>query len=304
MPLHTDYRPKTLDEIVGNNSTIKSLTSILNRERKKIPHTFLFHGASGCGKTTFARIVSNMLGCSEHDYTEINAGNNRGIDTARNILKNLHYKPLVGETKVILLDEVHATTKDFQNALLKSLEDTPPHVYFILCTTDPQKLLLTVRNRCMMFEVKKLSEEKLFGLLETILTAEDKPIDDPMMTQIATKADGCPRQALILLDEVIDLNPRERRRAIQSFKTQEEKTIDLCRALLKKDRWLNISKILKGLEDEPEKVRWSVLGYMNTVLLGGNNTAQASITIIMFQEPFYDTGKAGLTLAAFKSINY
>lgn len=305
MPLHTEYRPKTLDEIVGNIATVKSLTSILNRKKKKIPHTFLFHGASGCGKTTFARIVSNELGCSEHDYIEINAGNNRGIDTARNILKNLHYKPLVGETKVILLDEVHATTKDFQNALLKSLEDTPSHVYFILCTTDPQKLLLTVRNRCMMFEVKKLSVEKLREILNPIVEWEGAmDVSSDNLEQITTKADGCPRQALILLDEVIDLNPRERRRAIQAFKTQEEKIIDLCRALLKKDRWLNISKILKGLEDEPEKVRWSVLGYMNTVLLGGNNNAQASITIIMFQEPFYDSGKAGLTLAAFKSINY
>lgn len=303
MPLHTDYRPKTLDEIVGNKSTVQSLSSILNREKKKIPHTFLFTGASGCGKTTFARIVSNELGCSEHDYIEINAGNNRGIDTARTILKNLHYKPLVGETKVILLDEVHATTKDFQNALLKSLEDTPSHVYFILCTTDPQKLLLTVRNRCMMFEVKKLSVEKLMLLLTYIFQKENVDIEDKLIEQIADKADGCPRQALILLDAVIDLSPRERRRAIQSFKTQEEKTIDLCKALVKKDRWLNISKILKGLEDEPEKVRWSVLGYMNTVLLGGNNNAQASITIIMFQEPFYDTGKAGLTLACFKSIN-
>jgi DNA polymerase-3 subunit gamma/tau len=303
MPLHTDYRPKTLEEIVGNKATVSSLSSILNRERKKIPHAYLFHGPSGCGKTTFARIVSNELGCSEHDYIEINAGNNRGIDTARNILKNLRYKPLVGETKVILLDEVHATTKDFQNALLKSLEDTPSHVYFILCTTDPQKLLLTVRNRCMMFEVKKLSEEKLIEILRNVCEKETNKIEHVTLEQIANKADGCPRQALILLDGVIDLGPRERRRAIQSFKTQEEKTIDLCRALLKKDKWLNISKILKGLEDEPEKVRWSVLGYMNSVLLGGNNNVQASITIIMFQEPFYDTGKAGLTLAAYKSIN-
>jgi DNA polymerase III gamma/tau subunit len=154
-----------------------------------------------------------------------------------------------------------------------------------------------------MFEVKKLSIEKLMLLLVYVLQKENIDVEDSLIEQIAAKADGCPRQALILLDEVVDLSPRERRRAIQSFKTQEEKTIDLCRALLKKDRWSNISKILKGLEDEPEKVRWAVLGYMNAVLLGGNNNAQASITIIMFQEPFYDTGKAGLTLAAYKSIN-
>ena len=303
MPLHTDHRPKKFEEIVGNKATVKSLESVLNREKKKIPHAFLFHGASGCGKTTLARIISDILGCSEFDYLEINAGNSRGIETIRSILKTINLKPLGGSVRVILFDEVHATTKDFQNALLKSLEDTPSHVYFILCTTDPKKLLLTIRNRCMMFEVKKLSEEGLQGLLNEVSNAEDSDIKFETLKQIASKAEGCPRQALILLDQVIDLDPREMRRSIQSFKTQEEKVIDLCRALIKKDKWSTVATILKGLDDDPETVRYSVLGYMNSVLLGSVNI-QASIVLSMFQDPFYDSGKAGLTLASFKSVNY
>ena len=237
MSLHIEYRPNTLEEIVGNKSTVKALTAILERDREDIPHTFLFHGASGCGKTTFARIIANHLGCTGADFIEINAGNNRGIDTARNILKTINYKPLSGRVKVILLDEVHATTKDFQNALIKPLEDTPDHVYFILCTTNPSKLLNTVINRCTSFEVKKLSVTLLTGLIEDVVqeVKEQGAVEDEMIEQIATKADGCPRQALVLLDQVIDLKAKEQKRAIQAFVTEEEKIIDLCRLLLNKN---------------------------------------------------------------------
>jgi|TARA_Y100000310_G_scaffold345185_1_gene462472 DNA polymerase-3 subunit gamma/tau len=304
MALHLKYRPTKLEDVVGNKSTVKSLESILERDMEEIPHAFLFHGASGCGKTTFARIVTNILGCDPQDFLEINTGSNRGIDTARSILQNIHYKPLGGKVKVILLDEVHATTKDFQNALLKALEDTPKHVYFILCTTDPKKLLPTVRNRCTMFEVHKLTETLLIKLLTEVTIDEDKAegIDAEIIAMIANKADGCPRQSLVLLDQVIDLKPKDRKRAIQAFKTEEEKTIDLCRLLLdKRSKWDKVAKVIKGIEDDPESVRWAILGYMCTVLLSKENT-QASIAISMFEEPFFNSGRAGLTLACLKCL--
>tara|TARA_Y100000310_G_scaffold218179_1_gene219348 strand:- start:3775 stop:4731 length:957 start_codon:yes stop_codon:yes gene_type:complete len=307
MPLHIDYRPETLDEIVGNKFTVKGLRTILDRDKKEIPHSFLFHGASGCGKTTFARIISKELKCKNNNYIEINAGNNRGIETARNILKNIQYKPMGGGVRVILLDEVHATTKDFQNALLKSLEDTPPHTYFILCTTNPKKLLNTVISRCTMFEVKKLTDSLLTGLIKTVIVQERKEVAREMLEQIVKKACGSPRQALINLDKVIDLTPKDGMRVIQTFKTQEESVLELCRALLNRSEWNKVCKILKGIEEEPETVRWSVLGYMNGTLLRNKTEygsqsldKQAAIVLDMFQYPFFDSGKAGLTLACFK----
>jgi DNA polymerase-3 subunit gamma/tau len=302
MSLHIQYRPDTLEEIVGNKSTVKALTAILERDREDIPHTFLFHGASGCGKTTFARIIANHLGCTGADFVEINAGNNRGIETARTILKTINYKPLSRGVKVILLDEVHATTKDFQNALIKPLEDTPEHVYFILCTTNPSKLLKTVINRCTSFEVKKLSVTLLSELIEGVLNEEDKEVEEEMIELMATKADGCPRQVLVLLDQVIDLKPKEQKRAVQAFVTEEEKIIDLCRLLLNKNsKWDKVAKILKGLKEDPEGIRWALLTYMNKVLLDKENT-QASIVISYFEEPFFNSGNAGLTLACLKCL--
>ena len=155
MPLHIDYRPADFDEILGNEETIKSIKSILARDEDR-PHAWMFVGPSGCGKTTLARIVSAALGCppkinkaANLDFQEINTSDMRGIDTAREILKTMNFAPVntASKCRVYILDECHQATKDFQNSLLKALEDTPDHVYFLLCTTDPSKLLKTIKNR-------------------------------------------------------------------------------------------------------------------------------------------------------------
>lgn len=305
MSFHTQYRPKGFDKVVGNKQTIKSLKSLFKGD-KCFTHTFLFYGASGCGKTTFARIIASKLKCSTHDYIEINAGNNRGIDTAREVLRRVPYAPIKGDNKVILIDEVHQATKDFQNALLKVLEDTPEHVYFILCTTQPQKLLLTVRNRCTSYEVEPLTDKQMMILLERICQNQfdaSVNIDKKVKRKITDKAEGCPRQALILLEQVIYLDKKDMLKAIKLFKTQEQKVIDLCRAILKKEGWGKVSKILKGIEEEPESVRRAVLGYMNAVALN-KDSAHCMLVYMAFKEPFYDVGKAGLTFACYKALKY
>lgn len=261
----------------------------------------IFH--HNCGKTTIARIIASELECSQHDFIEINAGNNRGIDTAREIIKNINYAPLAGKTKFILLDEAHKLTGDFQNALLKPLEDTPAHVYFILCTTDPQKLLPTIRNRCMMFEMRELNDKQMLKLIHRVVAEEEAKCQSDIITRIIDKADGCPRQALILLEQIINLSPKEQKKAIRIFKTQDEQIIDLCRALLNKDKWSEIAKLLKGIDEEPEKIRYAVLGYMTSVMLGSEKgDTQAAIVINNFKDTFYNTLRAGLTFACFKSV--
>jgi len=299
MPLHIEYRPKTLDEFIGNKPTVNSLSSVLNREDK--PHTYLFSGPSGCGKTTLARIVANEIGCSEHDFMEINSSNNRGIDTAREIISNMKFSPISGKVKIYLLDEVHQTTKDFQNALLKALEDTPSHVYFLLCTTQPDKLLNTIINRCSQFTVQKLPTNRIIRLLMLVSRKEGIILRQSVYEEIARAAEGSPRQALVILDQIRGLKEDEIEIVIRESQIEEKQVIDLCRALMSKEKWKTISEILKGIETEPEKVRYAVLGYFTSVLLNKGDSYSA-LVIDCFKEPFYNVGKAGLVAACYEVI--
>lgn len=305
MPLHIKYRPKDFDSFVGNKATILSLGSIFDKKREDIPHVFLFTGKSGCGKTTLARIVKEKLHCSDMDFKEINASNNRGIDTARELISATAFKPINGDTRVFLLDEIHQATKDFQNALLKIFEDTPSHVYFLLCTTNPEKILPTIKNRCSTFTVSGLSPSRLLNLLKTVTRSERKKIDIEVLKQIAENVEGSPRQALIALDKIITLegvDQEQLQEIIQTTYIDEKQVIDLCRALLNKTTWKKISGIIKGIDSEPEKVRNMILGYFNSVLLNGGNPQAAVILDCFLERPFHYTGKAGLTLACYQAI--
>lgn len=302
-PFHVEYRPQSFDEIIGNKSVIRSLEAIFKKE-KNYPHSYLLHGLSGCGKTSLARIIAKKLKCSSHDFKEMDFGIARGIDTVREIIKNTYYKPLDGKSKVVLIDECHQMTRDASNALLKILEEPPSHAYFILCTTDPQKLLTTVKNRCMEFEVNSLTDKQMKILLHRVCEKEVNKIEHKILKKIIDKADGCPRHALQLLEQIISLSEKHQLKAIKAFQTQEEKVIDLCRALLNKERWSKIAKLIKGIEEDPERVRLAILGYMASVMLGSEKgNTQAAITINNFKDAFYNSGRAGLVLSSFKSIH-
>jgi DNA polymerase III subunit gamma/tau len=301
MSFNLEYRPTTFDQVAGNKGTISSLQSILKQE--KCPHILLFSGPSGCGKTTLARITAKELQCSEHDVIEINSANNRGIDTARDIIQQMYYKPLHGPIKVYILDEVHQTSKDFQNAMLKALEEPPSHVYFMLCTTEPEKLIATIRNRATMFTVEKLDEQKIIRLLWSISKNEGNEIDKTILAEIASESEGSPRQAVIMLQKIIGLTTEEEmKEAIQAIKINEKNTIDLCRALLKGASWKSIAAILKLIQDDPEKVRRAVLGYMSAVLLNSGEE-RAAMIIECFADNYYNSGKAGLIFSCFSVIS-
>lgn len=303
MSLYNTYRPTDLSEVWGNEETIKALEKILSREdRALLPHAILLHGPSGCGKTTLARIIANRLGCAEDDYREVDSADFRGIDSIRDIRKQMRLRPMAGPCRVWLLDECHKLSADAQNALLKALEDTPEHVFFILATTDPQMLINTVVNRCSKFVVESLSISDIKALVEGIAETEGKPLPDGMSSKIANHAKGSPRAALVALDTVIDLGPDEMGQAIASFEHKESQTIELCRALNDRKSWKIIGKILAGLDDDPEGVRRAVLGYFNKVLIGNGDQHSAWI-IECFLEPFYNTGAAGLSYACYRVLN-
>lgn len=306
MPLHIDKRPKTLDEVVGNDGIKESLRIAFTRETDK-PHTVLFVGPSGCGKTTLARIIATMIGCAPEDVSEYNSSNTRGIDTVREIAQNAQYAPMRGSVKVYIIDEAHKMTNDAQNAMLKLLEDTPKHVYFLICTTDPEKMLKAVRTRCMTFEVKALANPQITKLVRDTVEAEG--IDDfsqKVITEIVKAADGCPRQAMILLDSVIDIEDEVTAlKAISEATATETASIDLCRLLLetRKNKWDDARFLLKGLSDDPEKLRYAILGYMAAVLIsdGCKNADTVSSIIDQFTESFMYSSKAGLYNAVYQA---
>lgn len=300
--LAVKYRPQHLGQFVGNSTTVRALKALLEREGS-MPHSLLFTGPSGCGKTTLARIVAAKLRCSKFDQMELNTADFRGIDSIRDLIRQMALAPMSGPCRVWLLDECHQLSKDAQHALLKALEDTPKHVFFLLATTDPDKLLQTIRTRCVTFEVRPLLDDDLTGLINRVTVAENiGKLPESVVAQIVQDSLGSARMALTILDKVIELAPEEMLTAAKQTAAEQNEAIELCRALIAKRPWAQVTRILKGLDQDPERVRRAVLGYASSVLLN-KDAGQAYIVLTAFKDPFYDTGKPGLVCACYEAIN-
>ncbi len=307
MSLAIKYRPKKLEDFFGNDELINSLTSILNREREKIPHVFLLTGRSGCGKTSLGRIIADKLGCDPAEYYEHNAASLRGIDNIREIERNCLYPPMAGEARVWLFDELHQYNMPTQEAMLKMLEEAPEHAYFILCTTDPQRLKSTLKGRAVSFEVKPLDEEDMGGVLDYILEMEElELLPEKIIHRIYRESDGCPRNALQMLEKIIDLDEDDMLENIDKAAASESVSFDLCRLLIQRKSWKEVVDVLNTLEMEPETMRQAILGYADKVLLDPKNKPetrnQAALVIECFSNYFFASGKAGVTLACYQCI--
>lgn len=298
MSLYHKYRPTTLEDVRGNDDVIKTIEAMMNKESKS--HAYLLTGPTGTGKTTVARIIADKLGCVGSSFQEINAADFRGIDTIRDVRLSSTFLPLEGEVRVWLLDEAHTLTSIAQTALLKLLEDPPTHVYFILATTDPQKLISTIKGRCIHFEMSLLDEKEMYRLLRNVVIAEEKEIDKVVYEQIIQDSLGHPRNALQILDAVLAVEPDQRLAVATKSAEAESKAIELCRALTNgSSSWKKVANILEGLKDQqPESLRRAVLGYCQAIILKRQNDHIAFV-MEQFLDPFYDTGFPGLTYACY-----
>lgn len=299
MSLYLTHRPIDFSEVVGNKEILSALEGVLAKKEK--PHSYLLTGETGCGKTTVARIIAKKLGCKGSDYKEVDSADFRGIDTIREIRKQIQYKPLEGTCVVWLIDECHKLTNDAQNALLKTLEDTPNHVYFILATTDPQKLLNTIKGRCSQFQLKVLTDMEMYRLLKKVVLAEKSSLDKNIYEQIILDSMGHPRNALQILEQVLAVTPDKRLDVAKRKAEEYNEMIELCRVLINtRTSWKEVAKILTGLkEQEPETIRRVVLGYAQSVLLKGVINDRAGLILEEFGTPFYDSGFPKLTYACY-----
>ncbi len=216
------WRPKNFHELVGQDHVRKALVSALDNDR--LHHAYLFTGTRGVGKTTIARIIAKCLNCETGvtsrpcgecsscreidegrfvDLIEVDAASRTKVEDTRELLDNVQYAPSRGRYKVYLIDEVHMLSTHSFNALLKTLEEPPPHVKFLLATTDPQKLPVTVLSRCLQFNLKNMPPERVVEHLSNVLTQEQIPFEDAALWQLGRAADGSMRDALSLTDQAI-----------------------------------------------------------------------------------------------------
>jgi DNA polymerase-3 subunit gamma/tau len=216
------WRPRFFSEMVGQEHVLRALINALNDQR--LHHAYLFTGTRGVGKTTIARILAKCLNCEQGvsatpcgecsscreiaegrfvDLIEVDAASRTKVEDTRELLDNVQYAPTRGRYKVYLIDEVHMLSTHSFNALLKTLEEPPEHVKFLLATTDPQKLPITVLSRCLQFSLKNMTPEKIESYLETVLKAEDIAYEESALWQIGRAAQGSMRDALTLTDQAI-----------------------------------------------------------------------------------------------------
>ena len=298
MSLYKKHRPRSFKSVLGNSETVEALKGML--DKNEVPHTLLFHGPTGCGKTTIARILAKELGCKGDDLAEVNSADFRGIDKIREIIKLSGFMPVEGTCRVWIIDECHKLTNDAQNAFLKILEDTPERVYFLLCTTDPNKLIKAIRGRSSECAVKPLNAGEMSRLIKRVVKREGHdPIDEKLHDTIYDSSFGYPRNALQILEQVLSVSDDLREEIAERAAEELSESIELCRALIGGKSWKIVREILTGLKDqEPESIRRHVIGYAQSVLLKSENDRAALVIEELF-EPLYNIGFPGLVYACY-----
>jgi DNA polymerase III subunit gamma/tau len=268
------WRPRSFHTLVGQEHVLRALINALDNDR--LHHAYLFTGTRGVGKTTIARIFAKSLNCEQGvgstpcgqcsacteidegrfiDLIEVDAASRTKVDETRELLENVQYSPTRGRYKVYLIDEVHMFSNSSFNALLKTLEEPPPHVKFLLATTDPQKLPATILSRCLQFNLKRLPQNQISDYLADILQREGIQAEAPALTELARAADGSMRDALSLLDQAIAfgggaVNETEVRSMLGSI--ERGHVYDILRALARQDGAAVLDLVAQLAEQAPD----------------------------------------------------
>lgn len=295
IPLYRKYRPKNLQEVVGQEHVKKALTNAINLG--KISHAYLFTGPRGTGKTSIARILAKSLNCQQGptltpcetcsscvdiknstpmDVIEIDAASNRSVEDARHILEKIQYVPVNGKYKIYIIDEVHMLTNQAFNALLKTLEEPPENVIFILATTEPQKVLETITSRCQRFDFRRIITDDIIKHLKHIAKIEQIKIDDEALFTIAKNAAGGMRDSLALLDQVSVLDSAKTISAEDINKLLGRISFDMLHNLTdtiiqsKPQAAIELLSTIYNAGNEPSQILVNLLGYFKNLLIVKN----------------------------------
>ena len=284
--LYRAYRPKKFSEVVGQEHIITTLQNAI--KLNKVAHAYLFCGPRGTGKTTFAKILAKAMNCekgpiiepccecemcknitkgSASDVVEIDAASNNGADDIRALRDTVNFMPAVGKYKIYIIDEVHMLTTQAFNALLKTLEEPPKHVIFILATTEPHKLPATILSRCQRFDFQSISIENIIKRLNVVKQEENINITDEALYQIAISAEGGMRDALSLLDQAV------------SFSVNDEISIDDILAISGSTSYNDIIELLSACIDENES---NAIIILDKILKKGKEVPRLINDIILF----------------------
>jgi DNA polymerase III subunit gamma/tau len=308
LEIYKKYRPTKFSEVVGQPEAIATLTKFL--KTKSLPQTLLLSGGSGTGKTTICRILRDKLGCSVDDYDEKNCAIFDGaIETIRSIQTHMTAYPKKSPCKIYYLDEIQSLSRAgfAQQALLKMLEDTPPHVYFFLATTDKGKINKAIKTRATIIELKPVSKPDLISLMTDILAKEEKTVEKTILEQIADDADGSPRQALVELNKMLGLTAEEQKAALNT--PMQKSAFEIVKALIyrwegKIDWGKFVTGVLNGVDtSDVESLRHFILACARTELRkAGKFTRRAFHVLEVFREPWYEEKESGLERCCYEVL--
>lgn len=305
MSLYLKYRPKTFEEVVGQEEAVQLLKAIIDQPKENRPKIFMLGGSSGSGKTTLATVFARAIGCDpEHsDFKTVDASKDRSIDNIRALCDCMGVKPMSRQAqgRVFLIDECHSLLKAAQEALLKKCEDTPPDTYVFFCTTEPEALGKALLSRCKIITIKPLSPKSLYMNMKRITAEECITISDEDLQKIAKNSDGSARVSLQILENYM-LNGGNADKAIAMVGGMGEElkadTMTLCRAIIgRKSDWGAVVDFCGKYKGQSESVRQAILGYLKACLLRSSEARERRRFVMLmecFIQPHYDCGDAAL----------
>ena len=317
LALYREWRPKTLQEIVGQDHVKATLTNALLQN--KVAHAYLFSGPRGTGKTTAAKILAKALNCTSRkeaepcnqclscqnidtgtalDVLEIDAASNRGIDEIRDLREKVKFASSEGKYKIYIIDEVHMLTNEAFNALLKTLEEPPANVVFILATTEAHKVPLTILSRVQRFEFHRISADDITSRLKQVCQTMGREVEDKALRVIAFKAEGGLRDALSILDQCLLLEDPIKEQHIYQIigMVGESFSADLFDCLLEQDYAKTLSQLEKGISlgRDPRQIIRELLDYLRQALLYITGGAEPLLSPEKAQRLKAQSKKAGL----------